>query len=580
MELLAPARDLDTFKAALDAGADAVYLGLKDFSARKRAPNFTFEDLFRANEYKKSIGRRLYVTVNTLVFEREIPALLDALAFLEAVGVDAIIVQDYGVYRIVRELGLGLEMHASTQMGTKNHRQARYLEGLGFRRVILERQLTLEEIAAIRAKTTVGLEVFIHGAMCFALSGCCFFSRLLTGRSGNRGECAQPCRWTFTDGRNRDAAPFSMRDLEGLTLLPELGRIGVDGLKIEGRMKGADYVAPVVGAYRRALDALALGRFDARDAGELLDELRRSTLSRAPARGFLVLPGKPADILDDRGQDTGLPVGKVASVLRRSFFLRARERFGVGDSLRVHDARRDRRTSVPVKAIYLGHEKVREARPGQLVGVPLPGPGISAGASVFLVHRRQAGRGGGFRFRPVSSFPSDHGARGAGLLPLYRDRFVAGRAAAGPEVHRVRFDEGQDVVDVEGRRFLFLAPDFFESRLSRIDELPAREADGVFLSHPSEIRSFGGWHSAGSFFLYAANLAAVDFLAGLGFSGLSICPDGDPEDTRGLLSRFPVWYEWENVPLWITRVRRAPGRFSLKTRRGLMVRTRGAWGMP
>jgi len=576
MELLAPARDINTFKAALDAGADAVYLGLKDFSARKRAPNFTFEDLFRASEHKKSIGKRLYVTVNTLVFEREIPALLEALAFLEAVGVDAVIVQDYGVYRIVRELGLTLEMHASTQMGTKNHRQARYLEGLGFRRVILERQLTLVEIASIRAKTTVGLEVFIHGAMCFALSGCCFFSRRLTGRSGNRGECAQPCRWTFTDGKNRDAAPFSMRDLEGLMLLPELGRIGVDGLKIEGRMKGADYVAPVVGAYRRALDALALGRFDARDAGELVDELRRSTLSRAPGRGFL----SPGDLIDDRGQDTGLPVGKVTTVLRRSFFFKAGERFGVGDTLRVHDAKHDRRTSVPVKAIYLGHEKVREARPGQLVGVPLPGPGISAGASVFLVHRRQTGRGGGFRFHPASPCPSDHRARGARLLALYRDRFVAGRAATVPEVHRVRFDEGRDVVDVEGRRFLFLAPDVFESRLDRIDELAAREADGVFLSHPSEIESFGGRQAAGSFFLYVANLAAVDFFEELGLSGLSMSVDGDPKDTRVLLPRFPVWYEWENVPLWITRVPGKPGRFSLKTRRDLMVRTRGAWGMP
>ena len=363
-------------------------------------------------------------------------------------------------------------------------------------------------------------------------------------------------------------------------LLPELGRIGVDGLKIEGRMKGADYVAPVVGAYRRALDALALGRFDARDAGELLDELRRSTLSRAPARGFLALPRDPGDLIDDRGQDTGLPVGNVASVLRRSFFFRARERFGVGDSLRVHDAKHDRRTSVPVKAIYLGHEKVREARPGQLVGVPLPGPGISAGASVFLVHRRQAGRGGGFRFHPASPCPSDHGARGARLLALYRDRFVAGRAATVPEVHRVRFDEGRDVVDVEGRRFLFLAPDFFESRLSRLDELGAREADGVFLSHPSEIESFGGLPAAGSFFLYAANLAAVDFFAGLGLSGLSMCIDGDPEDTRGLLPRFPVWYEWENVPLWITRVHREPCLNTLKTGKGLKVRTRGAWGMP
>jgi putative protease len=290
-ELLAPAGSLEAFFAAMDAGADAVYTGLKAFSARAKARNVTLDELSGMVNYSHERGRKVYVTLNTLVKERELPALAETLADLEGLGIDAVILQDLAVWRLARRHFPGLELHASTQMTVHNAAGVRMLERLGFTRAVLARELSLAEIAAIRRQTTLELEHFIHGALCFSFSGQCYFSSFLGGKSGNRGRCAQPCRRRYRY-RNEDGYYFSTNDLSAIDLLPELAEAGVVSFKIEGRMKSAEYVASVVGAYRRVLDAPPETRRDAVKAGK---ELLKLSFGRLPTRGFLP-GGVPTDI--------------------------------------------------------------------------------------------------------------------------------------------------------------------------------------------------------------------------------------------------------------------------------------------
>lgn len=579
-ELLAPARDLDALKAAFDAGADAVYLGLKDFSARKRAKNFTFEELFQAIRLKASHNGKIYVTLNTVVFEREIPELLRALAFAREAGADAAIIQDWAIYRIVKDMDLKIPLHASTQMGTKNDRQAIFLERLGFKRVVLERQLSLAEIASIRsAATRIEIEVFIHGAMCFSLSGCCFFSMLFAGRSGNRGECAQPCRWCFRDESGRDLYPFSMRDLDGISALGDLCGIGIDSLKIEGRMKGADYVFPVVSAYRKALDLIRKnGRLECGDADELRREIFRSTLSRSPGRGLFVMPARAPVLLDASGGSTGIRLGNVEKKLRKSLYFKTSESFSVGDTLRLHDPRTDRRMKLPVKAIYLADGKARVAPAGGYVGVPA-GAGFQApGAEIFLVQRREGyrparGRLAEFKWEDFA-FEAEAGRMLAGYDDLYR---CAGTSF--PEFIKLDFDPARRIYEAAGRRFVFVPPGLYEAEAPETEQrLVSADAEGCFLSHPCEVELFRGRRLAGSFYLYAANRAALHFFRSLGIDELSAPVDCDAAARREICRFNGAWFEWRNVPLWITRVGMEDGIFSLKTRKNLKVSCRGGWG--
>ncbi|MEJ2699147.1 MAG: U32 family peptidase, partial [Desulfuromonadales bacterium] len=186
-ELLSPAGSLEAFFAAMESGADAVYCGLKDFSARAKAKNFTLDELAAMTGFVHGKGRRVYVTLNTLVKERELPVLAETLSHLELLGVDGVILQDLAVWRLAREHFPALELHASTQMTVHNAAGVRMLERMGFKRAVLARELSLEEIRTIRSRTSMELEHFIHGALCFSFSGQCYFSSWLGGKSGNRG---------------------------------------------------------------------------------------------------------------------------------------------------------------------------------------------------------------------------------------------------------------------------------------------------------------------------------------------------------------------------------------------------------
>ena len=252
MEILAPAGSYESLTAALRAGADAVYLGLEQFSARGAAANFNREQLAQAVADCHERGVKVHVALNTLIKDEERAAVHAAIKSICAAGVDAVIVQDLAVAAMVRECAPTLPLHASTQMTVHNLSGVRVLEQLGFSRVVLARELTLEEISHVAKNTKLEVEVFIHGALCMSASGMCYLSSLLGQRSGNRGLCAQPCRLNFRCNGREHA--LSLKDLSAISQLRELERIGVASVKIEGRMKRPEYVAAAVTACRQARD--------------------------------------------------------------------------------------------------------------------------------------------------------------------------------------------------------------------------------------------------------------------------------------------------------------------------------------
>ncbi len=251
-ELLAPAGGRDALIAAVQSGADAVYLGAGSFNARQSADNFGGNALADAIAYAHARGVRVHVTLNTLVREDERTALIQAIEEIAAAGADAVLVQDFGVARLTREIAPEMPLHASTQMAAHNRSAVQFLAEQGFARAVLAREMSLAEIRAC-AGLGIETEVFVHGALCVACSGQCLFSSLVGGRSGNRGRCAQPCRLPYRmDGR--EGYLLSTRDLCAIDRLDELADAGVASLKIEGRLKRPEYVSTVVRAYRAALD--------------------------------------------------------------------------------------------------------------------------------------------------------------------------------------------------------------------------------------------------------------------------------------------------------------------------------------
>lgn len=386
-ELLAPCGSLEAFFAAMESGADAVYAGLKEFSARAKAKNFSLTDMERVLAYAHRKGRKVYVTLNTLVKEAELPQLVDTLAALEAMGIDAVILQDLAVWRLAKKHFPGLELHASTQMTVHNAAGVRMLEKMGFTRGVLARELSLAEIAAIRARTTLELEHFIHGALCFCFSGQCYFSSYLGGKSGNRGRCAQPCRRRYRY-RQSDGYYFSPNDLSAIDLLPQLREAGVVSFKIEGRMKSAEYVANVVGAYRLALDAPAAKRAEAvREAKQLL----KSSFGRPPTKGFLP-GGIPTDIaVPSIKGATGQLLGEIAAVRGGDVSFKTRDRLHVGDRLRIQPKTDQAGTAFTVKSLLLGRNPVKKVNADSYVTVPSPFSGIfKVGDGVFKVSSEQA----------------------------------------------------------------------------------------------------------------------------------------------------------------------------------------------
>ncbi len=340
-------------KAALRFGADAVYVGMPSYGLRAFAGNFDLASLRLAADYAHAHHKKLYVTMNLLPKDQDLAGFLEAAKGALAAGVDAAIVSDIGAALLLKENIPALALHISTQANVLNARTAlHFYEATGARRIILSRELSLQEIGAMREKLppAIELEAFVHGAMCVAYSGRCLLSNALTGRSANRGECAQPCRWKYhvvEEKRPNEYLPvwedqrgsylFSAYDLCMLPHLPELARAGVQSLKIEGRMKTAYYVATVVSAYRRAIDLWQEQGEEAYRAAvpELLREIQKAS-HRVSNTGFYYGAPLPAAGADGFCQDmeyvgdvlSDAQAGEPAQVLMKN-------RFFVGDSLEV-----------------------------------------------------------------------------------------------------------------------------------------------------------------------------------------------------------------------------------------------------
>ena len=300
LELLAPAGDLECLRTALRFGADAVYVGGPQMQLRAGSVGFSMDDLAEAVREAHALNRRLYVTVNAFASNSEIDALGDYAQALKALGADAVIVSDLGAIAAIRRAAPDLDVHVSTQANCLNYAAAQVYADLGATRVVLGREMSLTEIAELRAKTPASLELeaFVHGAMCMAYSGRCMISAYLAGRSANRGACAQSCRWTYhlmeekrpgqffpVEEDDRGTTILSSLDLCCIDFLDRIAAAGVTSFKIEGRMKSPYYVATVVNAYRKRLDALMTGTADDMQLALLRRELNAAS-HRPYSSGF------------------------------------------------------------------------------------------------------------------------------------------------------------------------------------------------------------------------------------------------------------------------------------------------------
>ena len=399
-ELLAPAGSMDSLREALHFGADAVYGGMKKYGLRAFAGNFDPDELKEAVTLVHSAGKKFYVTMNSYPFDDELDGFAEAAGLAAKIGVDAAIVADPGAIVTLRKKVPQLPVHVSTQANTVNVPAVELYRDLGCERVILAREMSLDRIRGLHEAIgdSIQIETFVHGASCMAYSGRCMLSAYLTGRSGNRGECAQPCRWQYAvmeEKRPGEYLPvaedergtylFSARDLCLMPLLPDLCEAGVSSLKIEGRMKTEYYVAVVTGAYRQALDLLAQGRECFTEKLPALMEELRCASHRLSDTGFLLgnpeTPGEAegfwqdreyiARVVEDAGED-----GTARLMLKNRFF--------AGDELELMTASGVRKiqakpfvrekTGETLETLGVAGETIRMELPDSRCGDMLRGP--------------------------------------------------------------------------------------------------------------------------------------------------------------------------------------------------------------
>ena len=249
--MLAPAGSELSFRAAIENGADVVYLGTEEFSARHYAENFKLDSLPDIIEEVHKRGIKVYLMVNTLLNDKELELYPEYLYKVAQSGIDALIIQDWGVINLTKNLLPEMILHGSTQMTVNNSAGAQFLQKHGFKRVVLARETSLEEVKIIKRITNLELEIFAHGALCISYSGICYFSSMLGGRSGNRGKCAQPCRLEYDFLKEKEKHFLSTKDIRMIEHIPEIVKSGVKSIKIEGRMKLPEYVAVVIDHYRK-----------------------------------------------------------------------------------------------------------------------------------------------------------------------------------------------------------------------------------------------------------------------------------------------------------------------------------------
>ncbi len=403
MELLAPAGSFSAFKAALEEGADAIYIGAPNLNARALARDFTYPEIDGLVREAHKAGVRVYIAMNSLMKENEISLAVEGLAMFEKIGPDALIIQDLGLFLLARDHFPMLPLHASTLMTAHNSPAVNRLAAMGFKRVVLPRELTLEEIREIHDRTGVELEVFVHGAMCFSYSGLCLFSSMHGGKSSLRGQCVQPCRrryaWQTKKGRVKQGKQsekdggylFSMNDLCGIDLIPQLQAAGVSCLKIEGRLKSAEYVRKTVRAYRLMLDDpgdAGQERARKKEAQRYLDE----AMGRRRSTGFF-LSSKPGDaVTPSLTGNIGQPVGKIVQyeeirgkegVRQTTISIELSQRIQAGDRLRLHDERSGERAAFTLRTLQKGSRFIDHAVGGEKVQAVVKGGLLRPGKGPF-----------------------------------------------------------------------------------------------------------------------------------------------------------------------------------------------------
>ncbi len=368
-ELLAPAGNMDAFLAAIEAGADAIYIGGYTFGARAFANNFSDDEIINCINYAHLYGVKVYITVNTIVYEKEVDLFLNYIDFLHRNNVDAIIIQDLGMFDLVRKVYPNLELHASTQMHIHNLNGVLNLQKWGAKRVVMARETSYEKLKEIKKHTLIELEVFVHGALCVSYSGQCLMSSLIGGRSGNRGKCAGTCRQQYNlidDNEkkyNEDSYLLSTRDLNTLEDIGKLIELGIDSFKIEGRMKRAEYVYLVVSIYRKAIDNYLKYKETRITENDIL-ELKK-IYNRKFTKGYLF---NDKNIMNTyRPNHLGIKIGKVIKKDKNSIYIKLNNKLINGDGIRFLNKVED--DGLIISQMYINKQKVISAKENDVIEI-------------------------------------------------------------------------------------------------------------------------------------------------------------------------------------------------------------------
>ncbi len=374
-ELLLPAGNTESFYAALEGGADAVYLGVGQFNARKRAKNFSVGDVPTLVKVAKDYNASVYITVNTLIKNKELSSLLDLLYILNQTEIAAVIIQDWGVYYFLKKYFPDLPVHASTQMSNHNSFGTDFSKEKGFERVILARELTLSETGKISKHSKLDLELFVHGALCYSFSGQCLFSSYLGGMSANRGQCRQPCRRLYRQGME-DKYLFSLKDLQLIDYLPKFEKMGIRSLKIEGRMKSPEYVYQVASAYRMALD----------DYSKIpqAKKMLQYDFGREKTAYFM---GHSVKNSISENSYTGILLGLVEDVNSDRFVFVPHQSLKIGDRLRIMPKSGTNSQAIKIKDIRIFPENTEceNVKSGQKISLSTRSLPIQKGDKIFLI---------------------------------------------------------------------------------------------------------------------------------------------------------------------------------------------------
>lgn len=380
-ELLSPAGSIESVYAAVNNGCDAIYIGGKYFSARQYANNFSIEELEKACDYCHLRGVKVYVTVNTLYKQREILSFLNYIKQLYEMGVDALIIQDIGAAEVIKKYFKNMPLHASTQLTTNNLKDVNFLYQQGFSKIVLSRELSLQEVKYIAENTEADIEVFVHGALCVCYSGQCIMSSILGGRSGNRGRCAQTCRLPYTLYKQYDKIKeghlLSPKDIQTITILPQLIESGVSSLKIEGRMKNPEYVAGVTQIYRKYLDLYANSpedyEVDNKDIKILTQLFNRGGFTE----GYYNTNAGSDMMSIERPKTWGLKTGFVDSYNEKvgRVTIRTREPLVAGDGIEIWTQ----------KEPHIGSNISRASKAGEFISLKIEG-NISKNDVVYKTH--------------------------------------------------------------------------------------------------------------------------------------------------------------------------------------------------